>query len=594
MIQNSYKSSIHGMLTALLGLALISGYAECQMMKSKTDKKRTKEERQQLYQGKNLKAFTMDETEPNDSITSANPVPVGEYVSAAIDPAGDIDYFRVNVSDSQTVAFDIDADIIGSWMDSYIELYDSAGQLLAENDDDPSSLDSKLIYTFAVHGNYYLKVTELDDNGGEDYYYLLKIYNIETSGISNMNVLTSWPVSNPCIGVKKSGRYLYSTEVSMTGSCFRVWDISDIFAPALMDSVHTADFISNFELKGDYAYLATSGTGSGLKILNIADAADIKEDTLIVGSEVTNLFISDDTLYAAADGGLRVYSLAIPDAPSFLWQFSITDEYATSVIADSRYVYLSATDYQLHIISKATHNEVGNFDWFDASFMDLKANELYMSAKEGAFMILDVSDPANPAELYATYSEYPGFSVSVKDPYAYFANGNGGLSVYNVSDPENPAVAAYCYSFSDLFAFYATVNLDTVYLASGCVAGWDCNASANRIYILKNSLVDVRDGAPVKTQKPHVISLLNNYPNPFNPSTTIRYELKTGGHVTMKIFNTLGQEVRSLFNGIQQAGSGEIRWDGTDNKGNQVSSGVYVYRIQAGDAVKSKKMILLK
>jgi hypothetical protein len=89
-------------------------------------------------------------------------------------------------------------------------------------------------------------------------------------------------------------------------------------------------------------------------------------------------------------------------------------------------------------------------------------------------------------------------------------------------------------------------------------------------------------------------ALYQNYPNPFNPTTTIQYDLKQTTDVTIKIFNMLGQEVRTLVNSRQEAGQKEVVWDGLNNARARVASGIYIYRIQAGDFVQARKMILMK
>lgn len=93
---------------------------------------------------------------------------------------------------------------------------------------------------------------------------------------------------------------------------------------------------------------------------------------------------------------------------------------------------------------------------------------------------------------------------------------------------------------------------------------------------------------------PKQFELYANYPNPFNPATSIKYDLRENAKVTLKIYNSLGQEVRTLVNARQNAGQYTIQWDGKNNAGSAVSSGVYIYRIKAGDFIKSKKMLLLK
>ncbi|GEM_PF-6163347 len=88
--------------------------------------------------------------------------------------------------------------------------------------------------------------------------------------------------------------------------------------------------------------------------------------------------------------------------------------------------------------------------------------------------------------------------------------------------------------------------------------------------------------------------LQQNYPNPFNPTTQIRYELPKAGHVALSIFNSLGQEVRRLVDRAQPAGYHLVTWNGRDQNGKPVPSGVYHYRLQVGDFVSTKKMIMAK
>jgi len=99
--------------------------------------------------------------------------------------------------------------------------------------------------------------------------------------------------------------------------------------------------------------------------------------------------------------------------------------------------------------------------------------------------------------------------------------------------------------------------------------------------------VGVPEGREAKI--PKVFSLSQNYPNPFNPVTTIKYGLPQGAYVSLTIYNIAGQRVTTLVNEEQQAGYHEVNWDG---KG--MASGIYFYRIQAGQFTQTRKMILLK
>ena len=88
--------------------------------------------------------------------------------------------------------------------------------------------------------------------------------------------------------------------------------------------------------------------------------------------------------------------------------------------------------------------------------------------------------------------------------------------------------------------------------------------------------------------------LKDNYPNPFNPLTTISYELLTDEIVNIVIYDLIGKKINTLTSGFQTAGSKSVNWNATNNQGQPVSAGVYLYSIEAGDFRQTKKMILLK
>ena len=88
---------------------------------------------------------------------------------------------------------------------------------------------------------------------------------------------------------------------------------------------------------------------------------------------------------------------------------------------------------------------------------------------------------------------------------------------------------------------------------------------------------------------PNEYLLYQNFPNPFNPTTTIKYSIPKLSFVTIKIYDVLGSEVATLLNEERPAGTYELNWNA-----NNISSGVYFYTLQAGDFVETKKMILLK
>jgi flagellar hook assembly protein FlgD len=87
---------------------------------------------------------------------------------------------------------------------------------------------------------------------------------------------------------------------------------------------------------------------------------------------------------------------------------------------------------------------------------------------------------------------------------------------------------------------------------------------------------------------------MQNYPNPFNPTTQIEFSLPKESIVTIKIYNILGKEIKTLVNGEKTAGEHTITWNGMNDNGIQVASGTYLYRINTGNFSQVKKMIFLK
>jgi hypothetical protein len=93
---------------------------------------------------------------------------------------------------------------------------------------------------------------------------------------------------------------------------------------------------------------------------------------------------------------------------------------------------------------------------------------------------------------------------------------------------------------------------------------------------------------------PNVFSLEQNYPNPFNPATVLAYHLPEAAYVILTIYDVLGQKVMNMDNGWRSAGSYQVVWDGTNQQGVPVGTGVYFYSLWAGSYSAMKKMILLR
>ena len=111
-------------------------------------------------------------------------------------------------------------------------------------------------------------------------------------------------------------------------------------------------------------------------------------------------------------------------------------------------------------------------------------------------------------------------------------------------------------------------------------------------YLMADVVTDTATEEPL--QLPKRYTLHQNYPNPFNSRTTITYDLPAATEVTLTVYNILGQEVRRLGSDRRLAGAHSVAWDGADQGGQPVASGIYLYKLSYGTGSQSRKMILLK
>ena len=98
----------------------------------------------------------------------------------------------------------------------------------------------------------------------------------------------------------------------------------------------------------------------------------------------------------------------------------------------------------------------------------------------------------------------------------------------------------------------------------------------------------------ISGELPENYSLSQNYPNPFNPATIIEFTVASRSFINLSVYNTLGQKIKILVDGTRSVGTYRAIWDGTDQQGQPVATGIYFYRLWTGETVKSKKMLLLR
>jgi len=222
--------------------------------------------------------------------------------------------------------------------------------------------------------------------------------------------------------------------------------------------------------------------------------------------------------------------------------------------------------------------------------------QMALAAKDAA--LLSIISPVSGSNLSSAEPVVVKLRNFGWEPISNFPVGfciDGGITFTEVVDTTLNPGEVYIYVFT------ATANLAVpkIYQVMAMVSlSGDVITSNDTVFaMVENQIIT---GIDPLSALPKEYKLHHNFPNPFNPTTTIKYDLPADSRVTLKIYNILGQEVRTLANEHQAAGYKALQWDGKNQAGEPVSSGIYIYRISAGslresrEFVQSYKMLLLK
>jgi len=147
------------------------------------------------------------------------------------------------------------------------------------------------------------------------------------------------------------------------------------------------------------------------------------------------------------------------------------------------------------------------------------------------------------------------------------------------------------------FNALSTPNSDTYSGVTSFVSVEDISASASTMYadLMVGFSAEADSGDDSEGPSlPATSELAQNYPNPFNPTTTITFSTTDADRATIEVFNALGEKVATVFDGFVSQGITTTTWDGMNDRGRQVASGVYFYRLKAGESEQSRKMVLIR
>ena len=178
--------------------------------------------------------------------------------------------------------------------------------------------------------------------------------------------------------------------------------------------------------------------------------------------------------------------------------------------------------------------------------------------------------------------QYVTFHIPGTDPPEIEGDSFFVTMDWQADDVWNPGLGADQTAPIDHSSFYYTN-----------ATGWQ--AMPVQDWMIRTSVGDRPDAAdPLPPGVVHQFRLMSNYPNPFNPETTIPFELAVNGEASLKIFNLLGQEVATLISGPQVAGYHVVPWTGKNDQGLSVPSGVYIVRLESNQQMASRKIALIR
>ena len=366
--------------------------------------------------------------------------------------------------------------------------------------------------------------------------------------------------------IKVSGNYAYTCS---WGYGFIAIDITDPYNPVMAGhcELPIENFLLDITIEGDYAYLARPWYG--LDILDISDPANpVLAGRLPLPQGARGIAVNNGMAYLTSFAVLNIVNVQDPAEPYLETSLSgFNNSFGVFISGD--YLYITE-DYDLAIVDISELLDpfiTGTCDIY-ARKAYVRDNLAYVSCMNHGFSVVDISDPYDPFEISNYPSETNIYSAVVDDRFAYLSANN--FSIVNIEHPEQPEFEASC----NIPSMSADVRDDFVFLAAG-----------NSIHILHVNLADIPDNNLL----PASFNLSQNYPNPFNSSTIIKYNLPTESRIRLEIYDILGRQIATLEDGHKPAGYHQVIWNARD-----VASGMYFYRLTAGEYSESRKLLLIK
>jgi hypothetical protein len=413
-----------------------------------------------------------------------------------------------------------------------------------------------------------------------------------------------------------------------------VVDVLDPTVPELVTGFYTTDDALAVAITGDHAVVAARS--AGIEIINIPSllatrvVATLPGPTYGVATRGTHAYL------AGGEAGLQVVDVADPTAPLVVGSLPTTGEIRRVALGEGAIAFVKDTAAGVLVVDVAdptspavvcTLESIGSFD-------DLVVENgfAYVASGSGpsAMQVLDFSSPAAPSLIGGLDQGVRGLAVA--DDLVYLAAGEQGLQIYPVQ--------------CDLPVPGEGVRLEAIRTAEGLVITWRLGGSQSYLgfhlyrasegsrafeplndrpiratadrrrifefvdrtvvsgqsYVYRLEAVRMDGEAEILAEyaysvggtAPRHLALHQNHPNPFNPATSIRFDLPETAHVKLRIYDVGGRLVRSLVDENLIPESYALIWDGRDEQSREVGSGVYFYRLDVGDRVLTRRLVLIR
>jgi hypothetical protein len=390
-------------------------------------------------------------------------------------------------------------------------------------------------------------------------------------------------LTNPeyCIGVAMQDDFAY---VAGLFGRMTILGVSSPEEPIAVSSVSLPPNPLAYELRvrahGDSVFVAQGE--AGLAVIDVSDKSNPRLAAVYNSSgwAADIAFDGEYAYYAAGYAGLQIFDMSRPYSPVIVATVP-TPDWAIVVQVQGDYAYVGARFAGLQIINIANPLQPRVIAHFPDSgaFLahSLAVGDGFAAIGSGgrSFQLVDISDPYRPLDLGRVSTSGSVWNLAAEDRRLFSMNAEGGWEQFEISDHDSVSMIS---------------DFRTPGLALGVSISENLLCVADQTSVILYTLGNKTTPPPIPTHA----HLYPNYPNPFNTSTVIEYDISEACRVKLSIYNVLGQEVTTLVDSYREPSHYTIPWDGTNVTGDKVASGVYLLRLVAGTHTSDRKMILLK